>query len=78
VVRTQIQLTAEQAAALRDLAARRGVSLAELVRQGVGRLLADEDAREKRRRALALLGRYDAGPADVSGDHDRYLEEDFR
>lgn len=66
MIRTQIQLTEEQARALHDLAVRRGVSLAELVRQGVERILAESEQREKRRRALAILGRFDGGPSDVS------------
>jgi hypothetical protein len=77
MIRTQIQLTDEQARALKELAAKRGVSLAELIRQGVERILAESDRREKRRRALAMLGRYDAGPSDVSTHHDRYLSEDY-
>ncbi|HZS91888.1 MAG TPA: CopG family transcriptional regulator [Chloroflexota bacterium] len=77
MIRTQIQLTEEQAQALRDLAARRGVSLAELVRQGVERILAESERREKRQRALAVLGRFDAGPSDVATNHDRYLAEDY-
>ena len=39
MVRTQIQLTEEQAEGLKRLAAERGVSMAELVRQSVQRLL---------------------------------------
>ena len=35
MVRTQIQLTKQQSATLRKLAASRGVSAAELIRQGV-------------------------------------------
>jgi len=77
MIRTQIQLTEQQAGALRELAGRRGVSLAELVRQGVERVLADNDRAEKRRRALAVLGRYDVGPGDVSTNHDQYLAEDY-
>ena len=77
MIRTQIQLTEEQARALHELATRRGISLAELVRQGVERILAESEQREKRQRALAVLGRYDVGPSDVSTDHDRYLSEDY-
>ena len=77
MVRTQIQLTERQACALKELAARRGVSLAELVRQGVERILVDADQKDKRRRAAAVLGSFDAGPTDVSVNHDLYLAEDY-
>ena len=79
MVRTQVQLTEEQAIALKQLAARRGVSLAELVRNAMDRLLADADRRERRTRALSLLGRYEDSRSDVARQHDRYLaEEDGR
>lgn len=38
VIRTQIQLTEQQAQPLQALAKRRGVSMAELIRQGVDHL----------------------------------------
>lgn len=77
MIRTQIQLTEDQAHALKELAARRDVSMAELIRQGVERILAESDRREKRRRALAVIGRFDAGPVDVAERHDAYLAEDY-
>ncbi len=77
MIRTQIQLTEAQARALKKLAAERGVSMAELIRQGVERVLADGDPRERRRRALAVLGTFEGGPPDVSTNHDKYLAEDF-
>ena len=76
MVRTQVQLTEEQAIALKQLAARRGVSLAELVRNAIDRLLADADRRERRTRALSLLGRYQDSGSDVARQHDRYLAEE--
>ncbi len=76
MVRTQVQLTEEQAIALKQLAARRGVSLAELVRNAIDRLLADADRRERRARALSLLGRYQDSGSDVARQHDRYLVEE--
>lgn len=81
MVRTQIQLTESQANRLRKLAAERGVSMAELIRQGVDALLGGAaviDDEERRNRALALAGRFRSGKRDVSGKHDRYLAEAFR
>ncbi len=77
MIRTQIQLTEEQYRSLKQLAARRGESLAELIRQGVENLVKEDDQREKRRRALAVIGKF-PGPADLSTSHDRYLAEDYR
>lgn len=76
MVRTQIQLTREQAHALRDLAARRGVSMAEIIRIAVQREIDQTDRAERRRRALTAAGRF-SGPPDLSVNHDSYLAEDF-
>jgi predicted DNA-binding protein len=76
MVRTQIQLTDEQARRLRRLAAERGISMATLVREGVDRVLDQEDREERWRRALSVVGKYKSGDnANVSEEHDRYLEE---
>jgi predicted DNA-binding protein len=76
MIRTQIQLTNEQAERLRRLAAARGVSMAALVREGVERVLEDDDREERWRRALSVIGKYSSGEAaNVSEDHDQYLEE---
>lgn len=76
MVRTQIQLTEEQAGRLRRLAAERGVSMAALVREGVDCVLADDGREERWRRALSVVGKYRSGDAaNVSEQHDRYLEE---
>ncbi len=79
MVRTQIQLTEEQARALKAAAARQGVSMAELIRQAVDRILEEQEQEraEKWRRATALVGRYrdKEGATDVSVNHDKYLDE---
>lgn len=74
MVRTQIQLTEEQARALKEMSSRQGVSMAELIRRGVDRILQEGGQRERRRRALAMLGKYRDAP-DVTSNHDRYLDE---
>jgi Arc/MetJ-type ribon-helix-helix transcriptional regulator len=76
MVRTQIQLTEKQARALKELASRRDVSVAELVRQAVNLLLESApytDMDERRQRALAAAGRFRSERADVSERHDDYL-----
>lgn len=75
MIRTQIQLTEEQARALKQLAAARGVSMAELIREGVEQIIAASDRRQRRLRALNMLGRYSDQATDVAVDHDRYLDE---
>jgi len=77
MVRTQIQLTKEQAAELKRLALERGVSVAELVREGVDKVLKESrglSREERKRRALAAVGRF-RGPSDLSERHDHYFAE---
>jgi Arc/MetJ-type ribon-helix-helix transcriptional regulator len=78
VVRTQVQLTEEQAARLHRAAAERGVSMAALIREAVDELPATrgEDARWDR--ALSAVGCGASGRGDVSSDHDRYLAWAFK
>jgi metal-responsive CopG/Arc/MetJ family transcriptional regulator len=75
MVRIQIQLTEEQARALKDVAAREGVSMAELIRRAVDRIIGESDDRQQRRRARALQGKYRDGATDVATNHDSYLDE---
>lgn len=81
MVRTQIQLTEEQAKALKELAASRDISVAELIRQSVDATLRALDSpkqEEIKRRAKAVSGRFNSGLPDVGIDHDKYLAEDFQ
>ena len=78
MIRTQVQLTEEQARALRNLASIRQVSIAELIRQSVDALVRSSteiDAEERRRRAIAAAGRFHSGESDISTKHDQYLVE---
>ena len=80
MIRTQVQLTEQQMRRLKRLAADREVSVAELVRNGVDRILeAAEQASPSDRecRALAALGRFRSGRSDVSQEHDGYLAEAY-
>lgn len=80
MVRTQIQLTEEQAHKLRMMSVEQDVSLSELIRQSVELLIANSrnlPISERRKRAMAIAGRFrsdDAG-ANVSSEHDDYLAE---
>jgi hypothetical protein len=81
MIRTQIQLTSEQAAVLRAMAADRRVSVAELIRMSVDSFVSREvgtGSQQKRLRAASVVGRFASPAADVSAEHDRYLAEAFR
>ncbi|MBI2237243.1 MAG: ribbon-helix-helix protein, CopG family [Actinobacteria bacterium] len=79
MIRTQIQLTEDQAARLRRIAAERGVSIAEVIREAVDRLPDPHDRAERWARALAAVGKgHDReGATDVSVRHDDYLAEAY-
>lgn len=78
MIRMQIQLTDEQAAALRRRANARRVSMAAVVREAVDRELATGSERSAAwARALAVVGRYRGDPANVSVEHDAYLDEAY-
>jgi hypothetical protein len=80
MIRTQIQLTEEQSRALKSLAVRRGVSVAELIRQSVDSFIqssAGLDDQERRRRAIAAAGKFRSGKDDVAVNHDNYLAEAY-
>ena len=80
MIRTQIQLKEAQYRALKELAARQRTSVAELIRQAVDRLLETSGAipqEERRRRALAIIGRFHSGKSDISVRHDEYLDEAY-
>lgn len=76
--RTQIQLTKAQVSALKAEAARRGQSMAAVIRDAVDQLAvqgAASTADRRRARALAAVGRFRSGRRDVSARHDAYLAE---
>jgi hypothetical protein len=78
MVRTQVQLTEEQAAAVKRIAAREGISMAEVIRQAVeAQIRADgrPSEAELRRRALGLIGIVKNGPTDMAANHDAYFVE---
>jgi hypothetical protein len=80
MIRTQIQLTPEQAAALRAMSAQRHLSVAELIRISVDSFVAREagaGVERKRARAASVVGRFVSRAGNVSVEHDRYLAEAF-
>jgi predicted DNA-binding ribbon-helix-helix protein len=83
MMRTQIQLSEEQHGRLKDIAHKRGLSLAAVIRRWVDEKLeetGDEGTREDHvRAALSACGRYEdpEGTGDVASDHDRHLADAF-
>jgi hypothetical protein len=80
MVRTQIQLTPQQSGKLKRIAKRRGISVAEIIRQSIDIALVSEDIpdqEEIRARARSVFGKFQDKSTDVSENHDRYLSEAF-
>jgi len=67
----QVYLRPQQLEALRALAERRKVSVAELVRQGVDKVLAEVPPEEDP--LWDIVGMFDSGLGDLAERHDDYL-----
>jgi len=80
MVRTQIQLTEEQARKLRELSAGSRESVASLIRKAVDMFIVsgNPDRLALYRQAESVVGKYEIGTRDISVDHDRYLDEAFK
>ena len=80
MIRTQVQLTEEQARALKALATARQSTVAGLIRQSIDHLIRQSggvDEKERRQRAIAVAGRFHSGRSNVSTEHDQYLTEAY-
>jgi hypothetical protein len=69
----QVYLRQEQVEPLRNEAKRRGTSLAELIRQGVDRILEEVPVEEDP--LWKIVGLFDSGLGDLAENHDKYLAE---
>lgn len=80
MVRTQVQLTEEQARLLREISSASRESIAALIRRAVDQFLINRkpDRFALYRQASAIVGKFEAGAGDISVEHDRYLEEAFK
>ena len=82
MVRTQIQLTKKQMERLKEYAAHKGVSLAEIIRRSVDLFFKIENEREEKDKlylkARETAGKYDSRITDLAKNHDRYLQENFK
>jgi hypothetical protein len=80
MVRTQIQLTEDQAKALKKIALSRHLSMAELIRKAVDTIIRSSvlvDGEERHKRAMAIVGKFGSGKRDISKKHDLYLTEAY-
>lgn len=78
MIRAQIQFSPEQAARLRRIAARRGISVSAVVREAVEAYASGaDDTEEMRRRALSAVGSGRSGHKNLAENHDKHLEEAF-
>ena len=81
MIRTQVQLTEEQVKALKEIAARKKVSMAEIIRQAIDNTIHSETEmpyEERCRRALEVMGKFRSGKTDISINHDKYLAEAYK
>ncbi len=73
MVRTQIQLSEDEAAAVKRLATSRGVSMAAVIRAAVDRYVereSEESLASKWARSMAAVGSLQSGITDLSQRHD--------
>jgi hypothetical protein len=81
MVRTQIQLTEDQAKALKKIARSRHLSVAEVIRKAIDAIIKSSsviDIEERHKRAMEIVGRFGSGKRDISKKHDLYLTEAYR
>ncbi|MCB0015261.1 MAG: ribbon-helix-helix protein, CopG family [Anaerolineales bacterium] len=80
MIRTQIQLTEEQARVLKRLSREQKRSVAELIRQSIDLYLTSSgqsSLEQKYAKALALAGQFASGDVDLGRRHDDFLDEAF-
>ena len=79
MLRTQVQIEENQIKWLKNKAKERGVSVSQLIREGIEMYRKHEDRlpEDKKSKALAAIGRYASGVSDISEKHDDYLAEAF-
>ena len=81
MVRTQIQITEEQAKAVKRIALSRHVSVAELIRRAVDIMVKSSpvaDPEERLKRAIEIVGKFRSGKHDIAKGHDKYIADAYR
>jgi len=77
MIRTQIQIDDKQVKWLKTTSQRKGVSMSQLIRESIDFYRAHEDRSDSKKRALAAVGRFASGIADISERHDDYLSDSY-
>ncbi len=80
MIRTQVQLTEEQARVLKAEARREQRSMADLVRESVSEYLIKRGVKDPKQLvddARELAGRYDSGVEHLGERHDEYLDQAY-
>jgi hypothetical protein len=80
LIRTQVQIEEDQIKWLRAKAMEKGVSVSQLIREGVALYRTQEEQipDDKKKRALTAVGRFSSDASDVSVRHDDYLADAIR
>lgn len=80
MLRTQIQIEETQMKWLKDKARKKGVSVSQLIREGVEfyRKYEENLPVDQKKKALAAIGRYASGTSDISEKHDAYLANAYK
>jgi predicted DNA-binding protein len=81
MIRTQIQLTEKQYKTLKELSARDNASMAGVIREAVECYCAERTVsgnKEKYRKAMDAVGKFESDYKDISKNHDKYLAEDYK
>jgi hypothetical protein len=76
-----VELRPDQEDRLRAIAQSRNMSVADLIREGVDRLLAEVDVERvplEDDPILQIIGLVEGGPSDMAERHDDYLAETLR
>ncbi|MGA2400253.1 MAG: CopG family transcriptional regulator, partial [Syntrophobacteraceae bacterium] len=70
----------EQVSLLKEMAHESNESIASIIRKALDQFLLKQQPNRRTlyRQALAAVGKYRSGVHDVSIEHDRYLEEEFK
>jgi hypothetical protein len=74
--RFQVYLRHDQIDALRSLSNHRGISMAQLVREGIDRIL--EELPTEENPLLDIIVKFDSGLGDLSEKHDEFLAKTIR
>ncbi len=80
MVVTQVELSDDEAKRLQEIAEERQLSVADLIHDAIADRLrrpGEPTLAERRRRALAVVGKYQSEVTDLGRNHDTYLVEAF-